>query len=115
MTRGGTILGSARFDEFKKPEIQQQAVDNLKEAGIDALVAIGGDGTYHGALSLSKLGVNCIALPGTIDNDIQGTDYTIGFDTALNTIVDCVDKLRDTSSSHHRCSVVEVYDIIKRM
>ena len=108
MSRGGTILGSARFTEFKNEDIQKQAVANLKEAGIDALVAIGGDGTYHGALALSKLGVNCIALPGTIDNDIQGTDYTIGFDTALNTIVDCVDKLRDTSSSHHRCSVVEV-------
>ena len=108
MSRGGTILGSARFTEFKNEDIQKQAVDILKQEGIDALVAIGGDGTYHGALALSKLGVNCIALPGTIDNDIQGTDYTIGFDTALNTIVDCVDKLRDTSSSHHRCSVVEV-------
>ena len=108
MSRGGTILGSARFNEFKQQEIQQKAVDILKEEGIDGLVTIGGDGTYHGAAALSKLGINCIALPGTIDNDIQGTDYTIGFDTALNTIVDCVDKLRDTSSSHHRCSVVEV-------
>lgn len=108
MSRGGTILGSARFNEFKDVEVQKKALENLKEAGIDALVAIGGDGTYHGAASLTKLGCNCIALPGTIDNDIQGTDFTIGFDTALNTIVDCVDKLRDTSSSHHRCSVVEV-------
>ena len=108
MSRGGTILGSARFNEFKQEDIQKQAVENLKAEGIDGLVAIGGDGTYHGAAALSKLGINCIALPGTIDNDIQGTDYTIGFDTALNTIVDCVDKLRDTSSSHHRCSVVEV-------
>ena len=108
MSRGGTILGSARFLEFKNEDVQKQAIQNLKDEGIDALVVIGGDGTYHGAASLTKLGLNCIALPGTIDNDIQGTDYTIGFDTALNTIVDCVDKLRDTSSSHHRCSVVEV-------
>lgn len=108
MSRGGTILGSARFDDFKKDEVVKQAVENLKEQGIDALVVIGGDGSYRGANALSKNGINCVALPGTIDNDIQGTDYTIGFDTALNTIVDCVDKLRDTSSSHHRCSVVEV-------
>ena len=108
MSRGGTILGSARFPEFKNEDVVSKAIENLKEEGIDALIAIGGDGTYRGALSLSKHGVNCIALPGTIDNDIQGTDLTIGFDTALNTIVDCVDKLRDTSSSHHRCSVVEV-------
>ena len=108
MSRGGTILGSARFPEFRNDDVVKQAVANLSEAGIDALVTIGGDGTYRGAAQLSKFGVNCIALPGTIDNDIQGTDYTIGFDTALNTIVDCVDKLRDTSSSHHRCSVVEV-------
>lgn len=108
MSRGGTILGSARFIDFKKSEVVEQAAAILKENGIDALIAIGGDGTYHGALELTKKGVKCIALPGTIDNDIQGTDYTIGFDTALNTIVDCVDKLRDTSSSHHRCSVVEV-------
>ena len=108
MSRGGTILGSARFIEFKNEDVQKLAIQNLKDEGIDALVVIGGDGTYHGAASLTKLGLNCIALPGTIDNDIQGTDFTIGFDTALNTIVDCVDKLRDTSSSHHRCSVVEV-------
>ncbi|MBQ0036483.1 MAG: 6-phosphofructokinase [Firmicutes bacterium] len=108
MSRGGTILGSARLPEFKEEAVVNKAVDKLKENGIDALVVIGGDGTYRGADSLTKHGVNCIALPGTIDNDIQGTDYTIGFDTALNTIVDCVDKLKDTSSSHHRCSVVEV-------
>lgn len=108
LARGGTILGSARLPEFKSIDIQNEAVKKLKDAGIDALVIIGGDGSYRGAEALTKLGVNCIGLPGTIDNDIPGTDYTIGFDTALNTVVSAVDKLRDTSSSHHRCSVVEV-------
>ena len=108
LSRGGTILGSARLPEFKDDDVQEQAVKKLKENNIDALVVIGGDGTYKGALALTKKGINCIGLPGTIDNDIAGTDTTIGFDTALQTVVDCVDKLRDTSSSHHRCSVVEV-------
>ena len=108
IARGGTILGSARLPEFKEESVMQKGIDKLKENGIDALVVIGGDGTYRGANELTKRGINCIALPGTIDNDIEGTDYTIGFDTALNTIVECVDKLRDTSNSHHRCSVVEV-------
>ena len=108
LSRGGTILGSARLPEFKEDEVQNEAVKKLKENNIDAVVVIGGDGTYKGALALTKKGINCIGLPGTIDNDIAGTDSTIGFDTALNTVVDCVDKLRDTSSSHHRCSVVEV-------
>lgn len=108
LSRGGTILGSARLPEFREDNVAYKAVDKLKESNIDAVVVIGGDGTYKGALSLTKKGVNCIALPGTIDNDISGTDITIGFDTALQTIADCVDKLRDTSSSHHRCSVVEV-------
>jgi len=108
LDRGGTFLGSARLKEFKENAIQEKAVDNLNEEGIDALVVIGGDGSYRGALSLTKHGINCIGLPGTIDNDIPGTDFTIGFDTALNTVVECIDKLRDTSSSHHRCSVVEV-------
>ena len=108
IARGGTILGSARLPEFKDEEVVLKGCEKLKENNIDAVVVIGGDGTYRGADSLTKHGINCIALPGTIDNDIQGTDYTIGFDTALNTIVECVDKLRDTSSSHHRCSVVEV-------
>ena len=108
MTRGGTILGTARFPEMKKSEIVDETARRLKEAGIDALIVIGGDGSYRGAAELTKRGINCIGLPGTIDNDIQGTDFTIGFDTALNTIVECVDKLRDTSSSHHRFSVVEV-------
>jgi 6-phosphofructokinase 1 len=108
LDRGGTTLGSARLKEFKEIEVQEKAVANLHEESIDALVIVGGDGSYRGALALTKLGINCIGLPGTIDNDIPGTDFTIGFDTALNTVVDCVDKLRDTSSSHHRCSVVEV-------
>ena len=108
ISRGGTILGSARLPEFKEEAVVVKGCEKLKENNIDAVVVIGGDGTYRGADSLTKHGINCIALPGTIDNDIQGTDFTIGFDTALNTIVDCVDKLKDTSSSHHRCSVVEV-------
>lgn len=108
LDRGGTILGSARLPEFKDLEVQEQAVQKLQEAGIDAVVVIGGDGSYRGAMALTQLGINCIGLPGTIDNDIPATDFTIGFDTALSTVVECVDKLRDTSSSHHRCSVVEV-------
>ena len=108
ISRGGTILGSARLPEFKNEEVVLKGCEKLKENNIDAVVVIGGDGTYRGADSLTKHGINCIALPGTIDNDIQGTDFTIGFDTAMNTIVECVDKLKDTSSSHHRCSVVEV-------
>ena len=108
LSRGGTILGSARLPEFAKEEVVVQGCEMLKKNNVDAVVVIGGDGTYRGAASLTKHGINCIALPGTIDNDIQGTDFTIGFDTALNTIVECVDKLKDTSNSHHRCSVVEV-------
>ena len=108
LNRGGTVLGSARLTEFKDLEIQKKAVQTLQNAKIDAVVVIGGDGSYRGAMALTKLGMNCIGLPGTIDNDIPGTDFTIGFDTALNTVVEAVDKLRDTSSSHHRCSVVEV-------
>ena len=108
LDRGGTKLGSARLPEFKDEEVQDKAVNQLKSNGIDAIVVIGGDGSYRGAMALTKKGINCIGLPGTIDNDIAGTDFNIGFDTALNTCVECVDKLRDTSSSHHRCSVVEV-------
>ncbi|MDD6468103.1 MAG: 6-phosphofructokinase [Erysipelotrichaceae bacterium] len=108
MVRGGTILGSARLPEFKLEAVRQKAVEQLRSYGIDSLVVIGGDGSYRGALELTHMGINCIGIPGTIDNDIVGTDYTIGFDTALNTIVQAIDKLRDTSSSHHRCSVVEV-------
>ena len=108
LNRGGTFIGTARLPEFKYKEVREVCIENLHEYGIDALVCIGGDGTYHGALELTKMGVDCIGLPGTIDNDICGTEYTIGFDTALSTIVDAVDKLRDTSSSHRRCSIVEV-------
>lgn len=108
LDRGGTKIGSARLPEFKDIEVQKKAVEQLKVNGIDAIVVIGGDGSYRGAQALTKLGINCIGLPGTIDNDIPGTDFTIGFDTALQTCVEAVDKLRDTSSSHHRCSVVEV-------
>lgn len=106
--RGGTILGSARLPEFKDIEVRKKAVDQLKKRGIEAVVVIGGDGSYRGALALTEMGINCIGLPGTIDNDIASTDFTIGFDTALSTIVEAVDKLRDTSSSHHRCSIIEV-------
>lgn len=108
INRGGTILGTARLPEFAQSEVQDKAVEILREYGIDALVTIGGDGTYKGALALSRKGINCIAIPATIDNDVASTDFTIGFDTALDTIVECVDKLRDTSSSHQRCSVIEV-------
>ncbi|MCR4951716.1 MAG: 6-phosphofructokinase [Solobacterium sp.] len=108
LNRGGTKLGSARLPEFREDEVQDQCIKNLNRAGIDALVVIGGDGSYRGALALTRKGINCIGLPGTIDNDIAGTDFTIGFDTALRTCVENVDKLRDTSSSHHRCSIVEV-------
>lgn len=108
INRGGTILGTARLPEFRNIELQQRAVEILKKHNIDALIGIGGDGTYQGLAKLAKLGVQTIGLPGTIDNDISSTDYTIGFDTALNTVVECVDRLRDTSSSHQRCSIVEV-------
>lgn len=106
--QGGTVLGSARLEEFKLESIRQQAVDNLHAHGIQGLVVIGGDGSYRGAQALSAMGINCIGIPATIDNDIDSTDYSIGFDTALNTVIQNVDKLRDTSSSHHRCSIVEV-------
>lgn len=105
---GGTFLGTARLPEFTEKAVREKAIENMKLMGLDALVCIGGDGTYRGALSLSEMGVPTIGVPGTIDNDIAGTEYTIGFDTALNTAVEGVDKLRDTSASHHRCSIVEV-------
>lgn len=106
--RGGTILQSARCPEFKTPEGQQRGADVLNQHGIDGLVVIGGDGSYQGANKLSKLGIKTMGLPGTIDNDISFTDYTIGFDTAVSVVVDAVNKLRDTMSSHARSSVVEV-------
>ena len=105
---GGTFLGTARLPEFKEVEVRKQAIENMNLYGLDALVCIGGDGTYRGALALNEMGIPTIGVPGTIDNDIALTDYTIGFDTALNTAVECVDKLRDTSASHHRCSIIEV-------
>ena len=108
IARGGTILGSARLPEFKDPAYRQQGIENLKKLGIDCLIVIGGDGTYTGANALKKDGVNVIGLPGTIDNDIYGTDYTIDFDTCINTVVDAIDRLRDTCGSHERCAVVEV-------
>lgn len=108
LMRGGTFLGTARLPEFSNPEIREVAIENLNEYGIDALVTIGGDGTFRGALALDKMGIKCVGIPGTIDNDINGTDYTIGFDTAMNTVIDAIDKLRDTSSSHRRCSIIEV-------
>ena len=108
INRGGTIIGTARLPEFLKIEIQKKAAANLKAKGINNLVVIGGDGSYMGALALSKLGINVVCLPGTIDNDIVSTDFTIGFDTALNTAVEAIDKLRDTSTSHQRISIVEV-------
>ncbi len=105
VNRGGTILGSARLPEFKDEDVRKKAVKQLQKRGIEAVVVIGGDGSYRGALELTHMGINCIGLPGTIDNDITCTDYTIGFQTALETIVDAVDKLKDTSNSHHRCSI----------
>ena len=108
ISRGGTVLGSARYPEFKEKEVQEIAVKQIRDLGIDAIVVIGGDGTYRGAQALSELGIPTIGLPGTIDNDISSTDYTIGFFTAMQTVVDSIDKLRDTSMSHKRCSVVEV-------
>lgn len=105
---GGTFLKSARFPEFKDVEVRKAAIEKMKEVGMEALVVIGGDGSYNGALKLTEMGINCIGIPGTIDNDIPDTDFTIGFDTALNTIVDTLDKLRDTSASHQRCTILEV-------
>lgn len=106
--RGGTMLHSARCLEFKTEEGQRKAISQLKEHGIEGLVVIGGDGSYRGALALSKLGFPSVGVPGTIDNDIPGTDYTIGFDTALNTIIESIDKIRDTATSHERSFIIEV-------
>ena len=106
--RGGTILRTARCLEFKQEEVRKEAAQILADNGVEALVVIGGDGSFTGAKLLSKLGVKTIGLPGTIDNDLTYTDYTIGFDTALNTVVDAIDKIRDTSTSHERVSIVEV-------
>lgn len=106
--RGGTILYSARSKEFRTEEGQQVAIEQLNKFGIEGLIVIGGDGSFQGAAKLTAKGFPCIGVPGTIDNDIPGTDYTIGFDTALNTIVDAIDKIRDTATSHERTYVIEV-------
>lgn len=105
---GGTILYTARCLEFKKPEYQKEAADICKKHGIDGIVVIGGDGSFQGASALSRQGINTIGVPGTIDLDIACTEYTIGFDTAINTAMEAMDKLRDTSESHERCSILEV-------
>lgn len=106
--RGGTILGTARCLEFKTKEGQQKGAEICRKHGIDGIVVIGGDGSYRGAQKLSQLGINTIGLPGTIDLDIACTEYTIGFDTAVNTAMEAIDKVKDTSSSHERCSIIEV-------
>ncbi|AIN47073.1 6-phosphofructokinase [Candidatus Palibaumannia cicadellinicola] len=108
INRGGTFLGSARFPDFHKAAIRAIALDNMNKYGLDALVVIGGDGSYMGAKRLTEMGFPCIGLPGTIDNDVAGTDYTIGYFTALETVIEAIDRLRDTSTSHQRISIVEV-------
>ena len=108
INRGGTMLYTARSTEFMTEEGQQKAVNTCKMLGLEGIVAIGGDGTFRGALALSKHGISVVGIPGTIDNDIACTNYCIGFDTAANTAIECIDKLRDTMQSHERCSVVEV-------
>ena len=108
LQKGGTILQTARCLEFKEIEGVKKGVEVAKKNGLDGLIVIGGDGSFRGARDLTREGLPCIALPGTIDNDINCSEYTIGYDTCLNTVIDAVDKLRDTCSSHERCSVVEV-------
>ena len=108
INRGGTIIRSARLPEFSDVEVQKKALQQLHDYEIDCLIGIGGDGTYKGLRALSRLGFRCIGIPGTIDNDVASSEYTIGFMTALNTICECIDKIKDTSSSHQRCSVIEV-------
>ena len=108
INRGGTILYTARSKEFMTAEGQQKAANTCKFLGLDSIIAIGGDGTFRGAQALSKFGINVIGIPATIDNDIGCTHYCLGFDSAANTAIECIDKLRDTMQSHERCSVVEV-------
>ena len=108
LSRGGTILYTARSEEFMTEAGRQKAVATCKMLGLDGVVAIGGDGTFRGALELSRLGVPVVGIPATIDNDVGCTNYTIGFDSACNTAIECIDKLRDTMQSHERCSIVEV-------
>ncbi|WP_409297266.1 6-phosphofructokinase [Peribacillus sp. SCS-26] len=106
--RGGTMLFSARCPEFKTKEGQMKGIEQLKKHGIEGLVVIGGDGSYMGAKALTEHGFPCVGVPGTIDNDIPGTEFTIGFDTAINTVIDAIDKIRDTATSHKRTYVIEV-------
>lgn len=106
--RGGTILQTARCKEFTTPEGQQLGADICRKHGIDGVIVIGGDGSFKGAQKLAGLGINTIGIPGTIDLDIACTEYTIGFDTAVNTAMEAIDKVRDTSTSHERCSIIEV-------
>lgn len=106
--RGGTILKTARCPEFKEVEVQKKAIEILRNLGIEGLIVIGGDGSFMGAKALSELGFPAVGVPGTIDNDLAYTDYTIGFDTACNTILDAINKIRDTMSSHERVSIIEV-------
>lgn len=106
--RGGTVLQTSRSEEFKTDEGQQKAIKQLNKFGIEGLVIIGGDGSFRGAQKLTEKGYPCIGIPGTIDNDIAGTDFTIGFDTALNTVIEAIDKIRDTATSHERTYIVEV-------
>jgi 6-phosphofructokinase 1 len=106
--RGGTMLYSARLPEFKNKDVQQKGIEQLKAHGIEGLVVIGGDGSYRGAKALSEQGFPCVGIPGTIDNDIPGTEFTIGFDTALNTVIEAIDKIRDTATSHERTFIIEV-------
>jgi len=108
INRGGTVLYTARSEEFMTEEGQKKAASTCRFLGLDGIIAIGGDGTFRGAAALSKHGVNVVCIPATIDNDICCTNYSIGFDTAANTAIECIDKLRDTMQSHERCSVVEV-------
>ncbi|WP_343187589.1 6-phosphofructokinase [Buchnera aphidicola (Periphyllus koelreuteriae)] len=108
INQGGTILRTARYKKFNQKKERKIAIKNMKNRNIDALIVIGGNGTYIGANKLNKMGFPCIGIPATIDNDILGTDYTIGYNTALETIVKSIDKLRDTSSSHQRISIVEI-------
>ena len=108
LARGGTILYTARSEDFMTENGRKKAVSTCRMLGLDAIVAIGGDGTFRGALELSRLGIPVVGIPATIDNDVGCTNYTIGFDSACNTAIDCIDKLRDTMQSHERCSVVEV-------
>ncbi len=108
INKGGTILGTARFVAFEEASVREEAVANLKNHNIDALIIIGGNGSFTGAQRLSEIGIPCIGIPATIDNDVKGTDFSIGFDTALNTVVECMDKLRDTCNSHKRVNIVEI-------